>query len=229
MVDLLADKFPALSPYQYASNNPVVCIDIDGLEGYKVTTKNIQTGVNEVKFIFDIKVKNSTNASSDQIKKWGNIIEKSAEGIYKGYDKENQTYYSTELNLDYSSIVGATDFAYEFKDEVFGEQDLGGQIVRSPADGNITGEIGNVKSNIMEILIPGKSATLYSEEVTEESLERTGSHELGHVAGLRHQKRFDEENEISIGENNLMYIFGNNGKEIIIEQLRRMSQILKEK
>jgi len=229
VVDLLADKFPALSPYQYASNNPVVCIDIDGLEGYKVTTKNIQTGVNEVKFIFDIKVKNSTNASSDQIKKWGNIIEKSAEGIFKGYDKKNHTYYSTELNLDYSSIVRSTDYALEFKDEVFGEQDLGGQIVRSPADGNITGEIGNVESNIMEILIPGKSATLYSEEVNEDSLERTSPHELGHTAGLRHQKRFDEKNEITIGENNLMYIYGNNGKEILIEQLRIMSQILKEK
>jgi RHS repeat-associated protein len=32
-VDPLADKFPALTPYQYASNNPVLNIDLDGLEG----------------------------------------------------------------------------------------------------------------------------------------------------------------------------------------------------
>jgi uncharacterized protein RhaS with RHS repeats len=32
-VDPLADKFPALTPYQYASNNPILNVDLDGLEG----------------------------------------------------------------------------------------------------------------------------------------------------------------------------------------------------
>jgi len=33
-LDPLADKFEELSPYNYASNNPVTCIDLWGLQGY---------------------------------------------------------------------------------------------------------------------------------------------------------------------------------------------------
>jgi RHS repeat-associated protein len=34
-VDPISNKFPQLSPYQYASNNPILNIDVDGLEGTK--------------------------------------------------------------------------------------------------------------------------------------------------------------------------------------------------
>jgi RHS repeat-associated protein len=32
-VDPITNKYPFLTPYQFSSNNPVLCIDIDGLEG----------------------------------------------------------------------------------------------------------------------------------------------------------------------------------------------------
>jgi RHS repeat-associated protein len=39
-IDPIANKFPELTTYQYASNNPVRCIDIDGLEGKPVNNLN---------------------------------------------------------------------------------------------------------------------------------------------------------------------------------------------
>ncbi|MGZ4042204.1 MAG: RHS repeat domain-containing protein, partial [Bacteroidia bacterium] len=32
-IDPLTRKYPMLTPYQFASNSPIICIDIDGLEG----------------------------------------------------------------------------------------------------------------------------------------------------------------------------------------------------
>lgn len=43
-VDPLSKNFPELTPYQYASNTPIMAIDIDGLEGFIVT--NIYTKIN---------------------------------------------------------------------------------------------------------------------------------------------------------------------------------------
>ena len=62
-VDPLTEKFYNQSPYVYAYNNPIVCIDIDGLEGYKVTSQDNKTGTTHVKFTFNIKVINSSTAS----------------------------------------------------------------------------------------------------------------------------------------------------------------------
>jgi RHS repeat-associated protein len=42
-VDPLAKKFPMLTPYQFSSNSPIQCIDMDGLEGYKIVDKEAKT------------------------------------------------------------------------------------------------------------------------------------------------------------------------------------------
>ena len=117
----------------------------------------------------------------------------------------------------------------EFSDKVTSELDYGqGVTYKVPADGKVE-EIGNVMSNKISILRPGKSATYNTEEVTESSLQRTGPHEIGHTGGLRHQKSSDKNNPINIGSNNLMYVRGQNGKDFTLDQLRILEENLPEK
>jgi RHS repeat-associated protein len=52
-VDPLTASYPMLTPYQFASNNPIVNIDLDGLEGFdnRLYQKNLQDGVVAIKNI----------------------------------------------------------------------------------------------------------------------------------------------------------------------------------
>lgn len=58
-VDPLARKYPELSPYQFASNNPILGIDRDGLEFYNSNSSRISIGLT-----FDPKLKQITYLST---------------------------------------------------------------------------------------------------------------------------------------------------------------------
>lgn len=224
VADPRTEKFVSMTTYQYASNNPIACIDIDGMEGYKVTTKNVQTGTTEVKFHFDIQVKNNSSASQSQVNKWSKSIANSAENIFQGSDRSNNKQYSTDINLQFNTDESEDQFVLQFKDKVFSKDNYGGVVVKTPAVGEVK-EIGNVISNEMKIMIPGKSHERGYEEVSEESLKHTGPHELGHTSGLRHEKNVDEKNDTKIGPDNLMYL-GGDGEEIIMKQLKKMEKVI---
>ena len=44
-VDPLAKDYPMLTPFQFASCSPILCIDVDGLEGIENTRVNMEDGV----------------------------------------------------------------------------------------------------------------------------------------------------------------------------------------
>jgi len=50
-VDPLTPKYPELTPYQYASNNPVAFIDLDGLEGVKPDGHGTEAEMKQTKAI----------------------------------------------------------------------------------------------------------------------------------------------------------------------------------
>jgi len=74
---------------------------LDGLEGYKVTTKEIQTGTNNVKFIIDLKVVNASSASNSDVNKWAEALKKLIESSFRGFDKSTNKNYSTTVNLNF--------------------------------------------------------------------------------------------------------------------------------
>ena len=49
-VDPLMSSYPMLTPYQYASNNPILNIDLDGLEGdISILASDISNGLPEIR------------------------------------------------------------------------------------------------------------------------------------------------------------------------------------
>jgi RHS repeat-associated protein len=78
-IDPLSKKFPMLSPYQFASNNPVSNVDLDGLEGvsYKVVKLDEKTGrAIAIKRVIEVDVHIAVN-------------DKGTNGAYTPLEKQN--------------------------------------------------------------------------------------------------------------------------------------------
>ncbi|HHB52001.1 MAG TPA: hypothetical protein ENK75_02995 [Saprospiraceae bacterium] len=63
-VDPLTSKFPMLTPYQLSSNNPILNVDLDGLEGvsYRVVKKDETTGeVTAIKRVVEVNIHLAVN------------------------------------------------------------------------------------------------------------------------------------------------------------------------
>jgi predicted Zn-dependent protease len=225
-IDPLADKFPSMTTFQYASNNPVVCIDLDGLEGYKITTKEIQTGTTNVKFTIDMKVVNASSASNSDVRRWAESSKAQIEASFSGFDKNTNKNYSSNVNFNFdeNSKLGES-FVLKYVDLVHGTDAQGRPDTEM--DGYAK-EIGNPNNNEFQVLIPGKAAANWAEKVTEEGVAETATHELGHGLGLRHQPESDPKNNINIDAYNLMYT-GRYGTKITNEQLKSIEEILPEK
>ena len=226
-IDPLANKFPFLSTYQYASNNPAVCIDLDGMEGYKFTTKNVQTGCTDVKFHYDILVVNKSSTPINSIVTDALAAKKQIEKSFSGFDLKTKTKYSTEVNLYFYSRTGiGKDFTMTFVDEVKMTTADGEDL--QYANGG-TYKIGDTQKNKFQVLVPGKRAISWAKDQTEKGSSETAAHEFGHTGGLRHQD--DDENTIPVNQSNLMYStsYGERGDKITIEQLRVLNGLTSKK
>jgi len=187
-IDPLTRSYPMLTPYQFASNTPIQAIDIDGLEAYKKTTTDPNTGKTLIEITIDIKVKKSSTTITDAeaISYAGNIISQLGTTFSGQVDENTEVIVKASilnLNVDDNNQVILDDFEtdgafyLDFVDIVEYEGDASN--VAGKAD-----DIGNPTVNRFQVRVT--SITDPSLNRGSGSITRTGTHEIGHGLGLYH-------------------------------------------
>jgi hypothetical protein len=204
-----------LTPYQFASNTPIQAIDLDGLEA-RYATKRLSDGTTLITITIRIRVKNSTNATEAEVKKWMAEGEIDIETIFKGHDPKTKTTYKTNVqmirdpNLDDTDIWRHT-FHIEYVNEI---KDADVSIAQGRID-----EVGNTEINRARI-VPFEYDGYVPPDVGE-----TTAHEIGHGLGLRHHKPDDEKNDLIIDPNKNIMGY-QSGIDVTLEQLKRVIETI---
>jgi hypothetical protein len=136
---------------------------------------------------------------------------------------DSKTTYVAKVNMDLNGEHKDNNYTMDFVSVVTDE----GKSTN--ALGQMDGDYGNTKTNNMQIKAPGVKNGMY-EGQTEESVGRTGAHEVGHTGNLRHPNS-DKNTLKGIDENgNLMYQSNSyrEGKKIKPVQLDTFSSNVQE-
>jgi len=185
--DRVQRSFPELSTYQFASNNPIFAIDLDGKEATQ-TTYTDDDGFTYVCINVDIKVVNNSgkNGIDAQLTGIMNAIATEVEDDGTQYDPATCTLFITHVNIipvQASQIDPKKDFYLEFVEDVSGTDGDGKGIVLGATD-----KLGATKVNRMQVLnfIGSENMVYMGNEDPIFHMIRTGVHEIFHALGLNH-------------------------------------------
>jgi len=185
VIDRFAEKYTDFSQYQYAANNPISNIDVNG-DSTWTTTREVRNGNNITYYRTThirgkvLKASTSYGSAND----YASGLNKRLNGQSETQSRENGEGGTTTdiYNIDAKyeganamSDVSSSDHLLVLVDDVLGkaDSDLGG------------GEAGGIANT------PGKVA--YAEAGSIE----TGFHEVGHNLGLEHPKNNSKSNPMS--------------------------------
>ena len=185
--DPLAEKYYSISPYAYCANNPLKFVDPDGKE--IIILSEIIDGRKKLSIDVSGKVKNSTSTdySHEQLQEYANRLMSSISEKYSGSGENID--YSCNVNL----TVASSDNPVTSSDHVFNIVEQG-SVQGYEGNLNAAGStrIGSMTVDLSQNIVDVFPAQYGEYSGTGKSLagnatlERTGSHEFGHTAGLKH-------------------------------------------
>jgi RHS repeat-associated protein len=203
-VDPIGRQFPELTPYQFASNTPIMAIDLDGLEKWDVTGNNISIIARYAVFTGRSAGGNVINATSviNQSKlHWADLNVEMAKRTYKLDISANSKGEVTDVSAGKDSYVVQYDITVEsFVDEndpkfiafskssefggvyVYGNTTYGGQtspLVSATSEAE-TKPILTTRTSFRD----NKEVIFFKSEAKMTATPET--HEVGHTLGLGH-------------------------------------------
>jgi len=183
-LDPLAKSYPWLTPYQFASNSPIVASDIDGLEANVRIIPNNNSDRPILEIVIYIQVDNQSKLTNDVVNNYVAGIILKMEDVMVG------TITIKGVEFDIKSIFFLTDdkkkFSLTFKED-------GSEY---PYEMGVLGEadkIGDSQNNNSDIYIDDRT------EFDKETMFETATHEKLHELGLVH---YDKEDNIMNTEEN---------------------------
>ena len=105
-VDPIAKQYPELTPYQFASNTPIMAIDLDGLEGKQVhelvEDKNGNTVLKKITIVVNVVVVSGTigEYASDFVASEKEDVENSLKTFFAGKHKDPTTGVPVEFQFN---------------------------------------------------------------------------------------------------------------------------------
>jgi RHS repeat-associated protein len=227
-IDPLTKKYPMLTPYQFASNSPIMSSDLDGLEAKLETVKDNNGKVLAISIEVDVKVIDATQAQNSMIVHVMDLAIQKVEKSYNGNVDINGQPIPVIVQLAgvgdivKTDINNPTDPLQDPMQLIFtpfskGELDVlekGGEI------DDIGFFKGNTQAGVIVVkVLPEsyKGSLLKNEDYSLEGYAKTVSHELGHLLGLSLNGKKGEDNH-SKDINNLMFKDTRAGDEINNEQ-----------
>jgi hypothetical protein len=171
-VDPLARKFPYLTPFQFASNSPIQAIDMDGLEGVKVTDveKKTITVIVDMGYILKTKVIDGSNMNQKQIDKSQKSLNSE---LSKTKFKDNVTGYDVIFQVNFRTIT-LDDLAGNYTTD-YNVQNTSMFIKKEKKDVNVS-----YKDDVRITSTTEGRSSWRMLKITSEHDGHTIAHELGH-------------------------------------------------
>jgi hypothetical protein len=181
-IDPLARSFPWNSPYAYAENRPIDGIDLDGKEWSKTSSANPMTGEYAVAYKVKIQVFDASSCQMSTEKKVEimNGLQAQFAKTYTQFDKDKNINYTAELEYEFiddpSKVNKSGKISVILTDA---KSDANGSFVAGSTP--LKGGIGGSQTNVIKLAV-----SVDGKERKPSEIARTGTHELGHSAGLSH-------------------------------------------
>lgn len=183
-IDVMSEKFPALSPYSFSADNPILLNDPSGKD-WSISVTTDKNGKIHVNITVNAAIMNSSGKKINM----SNYI-KNQTAQFNRIFSMNREGFDVKTNINLREVKN--------EDEVKENEHLVNIKDPSNFDDNVGGNshLGGLNVNINSAFINSDGSTLYN---------NTFSHEIGHTGGLSHP--WEKGTSQPMGKN---YIFGIN-------------------